>query len=67
MPRAPEPGDECRPGGRCPTCNCPTFYCWVCKQVEVPSEGDACEECSEEIRRDDEADRDLNAERERTT
>jgi hypothetical protein len=45
MPRAPELGDECRPGGSCPECNAVTHCCALCDDQEVEAEGDVCGDC----------------------
>ncbi len=45
MSRAPELGDECRPGGSCPECNAVTYYCADCGDEEVSEEGAFCAEC----------------------
>ena len=45
MSRAPELGDGCRPGGSCPECNAPTYYCTECEDVEVGAEGERCADC----------------------
>lgn len=38
MARAPELGDECRPGGRCETCNDRRVECWECCALIEPDE-----------------------------
>ena len=43
--RAPEPGDQCRPGGSCPECNAKPIMCADCGDEEVSEEGAFCAEC----------------------
>ena len=47
--RAPEPGDECCPGGKCEVCNCKPSLCSGCgEELYQPSErSDGAERCDE--------------------
>lgn len=46
MPRAPEPGDECRPGGSYPECNPAPLLCAWCGDHEVEDREQPCEWCA---------------------
>jgi hypothetical protein len=52
--RAPELGDECRPGGSCPTCNAKPSYCQHCLEVTVEDGEEFCDACKELLAEDEE-------------
>lgn len=45
MARAPELGDECRPGGSCPECNGSEPVCGYCGENPIEPGADRCGEC----------------------
>jgi hypothetical protein len=53
MPRSPEPGDACRPGGSCPDCNAKPKGCQMpfCTAEAEPGE-DYCRFCLDQMAED---------------